>query len=242
MTLVRMCMRGGGGRMALALTCFLSGCRIGTSLPEEETRDLTMAEVEAVTSAIVKAALESTVFSSQQVLFTHSHGPAGVHSHPAWGPFVHAVPIDGPLPSGHNLFNANLLEDVACGSGGDLRIEAEGVGEGNPLVEPGFVDYTVGVEPLACFLSVEVADGGRIQITSPPYVTGEAHSRYDGGSVARVFGALTGGFGWQAESKAGQCELEVTFDVTGPTLDGIAVVPVVGTVCALDVTVPVPFS
>ncbi len=232
----------GGSRVALALLLVLAGCRIGTSLPEEESRELTMTEAAEITTAIVQATLESTVFSPQQVLFTHSHGPAGVHSHPIEGPYTHTVVINGPLPSGHNLFNANLLRDVSCGAGGQMRVEAEAVGEGNPLVQRGFIDFAVGIEPLQCFLTIETAAGGRIQLTSPPYVTGDARSENDGRGTAELSGTLTGGFGWQAEAKAGQCELELDFAASGESLEAITTVPVSGTLCGLTIDMAVPIT
>jgi hypothetical protein len=220
-----------GAGTALAVTA----CRVGTDVEPAEPDVLEQAEAEAVLGALVLVSLERTVFSDQQVLFTHAHGPLGVHAHPIGGPFTHGSGIPGPLPSGHNLFNADFEHDVPCAGGGSLFLEAAAVGEGNPLTQKGFIDYQMGHELRECVVEVEALGGARLLLTTPPYVTGEASVRYDGASQAEIDGFLEGGFGWEGAAKAGACDLSVDFSAAGTTVLAIDQIQVTGTVCDFEV-------
>jgi hypothetical protein len=223
----------------IALTAALvsaAACRVGTDLPADEPDQLEQLEAEAIVGTLVLNSLESTVFSEGQVAFTHSHGPLGAHSHPIGGPFVHDFEIvSGPLPSGHNLFNVDFAYDLPCAGGGSLFLEAAAVGEGNPLTQPGFVDYELGHELRECVVEVEELDWAQILITTPPYVTGQASVRFDGASDAQVTGFLEGGLAWEGESKAGSCDLSLTFEAVGTSVLGIDQIPVTGTFCELEI-------
>lgn len=225
--------------LALAGTTLLAsgGCRVGTDLPVEEPGDLEQAEAEAIVETLVLTSLENTVFSQEQVLFYHAHGPQGAHTHPITGPFTHDFEFEsGPLPSSHNLFNVDFAEQVPCGGGGATLLEAAAVGEGNPLMQRGFVDYQLGHSMEECVVVV-TNSGDELLLSNPPYVTGEASVRYDGGSLGEITGFLTGGIGWEGESKAGECDLTLDFMATGPTVLEIVDIPVTGTVCDFEIDV-----
>ena len=135
------------GRTFFAATAIavstLSACRIGTDLKEEEQGTLLLDEARTISAAYIRTTVENTVLSPVQAVFYHSHGPplqpaATLHSHPRAGPFVHEG-TPGPLPSGHNLFNEDFSFDLTCAAGGTLVLAAAAVGEGNPLIQQGFI-------------------------------------------------------------------------------------------------------
>jgi len=202
------------------------------------------AEAEEISDALVKAALEPTVFSEEQVLFTHSHSSVGPHTHPVGGPYVHdGIEIeDGPVLSHHNTFTIDLSVEVDCSGGGIIVVDAAAVGEGNPLVQAGHVDYDIGQDATACLLDVDSGASALLALESPPYPTGETHVEFDGSSSARIWGMLTGGLAWEAESKAGECELDLTFEATGSSVLEITDVPVEGTLCGLPIEMSVGFE
>lgn len=232
-----------GAALLSAGLLLFAACRIGTELPGEEAGSVELDEAEGIATALVRAALEPTVFSDQQVAFTHAHGGAGAHTHPIEGPFVHDVEIvDGPLPSHHNLFNVELAVDVPCDAGGSLLVEAAATGEGHPLVQQGKVDYELGQNPVDCVLMLAEAGDARMALESPPYVTGTAHVEYDGASSALVSASLTGGIAWEGEAKAGECILDLQLEATGPAVLQITEVPVTGTFCDLAIDITVAFE
>jgi len=227
--------------LALVGTTLLAStsCRVGTDLPVEEPDDLELAEAEAIVEALIMASLENTVFSQEQVLFYHAHGPQGAHTHPITGPFTHDFEFEsGPLPSSHNLFNVDFAEQVPCGGGGATLLEAAAMGEGNPLMQRGFVDYQLGHSMEGCVVLV-ASSGDEILLSNPPYVTGEASVRYDGGSIGEISGFLTGGVAWEGESKAGVCDLTLDFSAVGPTVLEIVDIPVTGSICDFEVDMTV---
>lgn len=232
---------GGAALLSAGLLLF-AACRIGTELPGDEAGSLELAEAEGIASALVRAALEPTVFSDQQAAFTHSHGTVATHTHPVAGPYLHDVEIvDGPLPSHHNLFSVELAVDVPCDAGGSLLLEAAATGEGNPLVQLGKVDYELGQSPVDCVLVLADAGDARMALESPPYVTGTAHAEYAGVASAVVSAALTGGIAWEGEAKAGECAIDLQLEATGPSVLEITEVPVTGTVCDLAIDLSVVF-
>lgn len=228
------------GLTALAMIVSLSvtACRVGTDLPSEEQDTLEPAEALGIATSLVRATVQNTVFSPAQALFYHSHGPAGRHSHPIVGPFVHDLGVEyGPFPSSHNLFNTDFSFDLSCESGGTLLLEAAGVGEGNPLIQRGFIDYQWGHDHEDC--GIVLADGQRFVLDAPPYITGEAHVTYDGVDSAEISGVLTGGIAWEAETKSGECEVELTFSGSAATVREIVEVLLIGTFCDLDINATV---
>jgi len=156
-----------------------------------------------------------------------------VHAHPRTGPFVHDGAPEGPALSGHNLFNEDFSFTQQCGAGGTLMIAAAAVGEGDPRVQQGFIDYEIGHDPLECTILV---DGGeRLVLRAPPYVTGQANVTNDGAGSATISGSLTGGTAWEAQAKAGQCLIDLEFSGSGSSVAAITEVTVTGTVCEIDI-------
>lgn len=228
---------------ALVGLLLVTACRIGTDLPGEDSATLELAEAEGITAALVRAVLEPTVFSGQQLAFSHTHGPSGSHTHPIGGPYVHDGDLrDRPLPSHHNLFNVELSEEVPCAVEGVLLLEAAAVGEGDPLTGPGRVDYEIGQDATDCVLVLTEAGDQRMALESPPYVTGQTHVEFDGASSAAISGALGGGIAWEGEAKAGECELELAFEATGDAVLAITDVPVTGSFCDLTIDMTVTFE
>lgn len=221
---------------AIAVSTF-SACRIGTDLKEEEQGTLLLDEARTISAAYIRTTVENTVLSPVQAVFYHSHGPplqpaATLHSHPRAGPFVHEG-TPGPLPSGHNLFNEDFSFDLTCAAGGTLVLAAAAVGEGNPLIQQGFIDYEIGHDPLECAILVD--GGDRIVLRAPPYVTGAAHVSNDGAGSAEISGTLVGGTAWEAQAKAGECLIDLAFAGSAATVGEISEVTVTGTVCEIDV-------
>lgn len=223
---------------ALALVLGVGACRIGTDLPTEDVGELETDEALGITTELLMAVVQNTVFSEAQTLFYHAHGPHGLHSHRIEGPYTHDSEADGgPLPSSHNLFNIDLSFNVACTGGGSVLVEAAAVGEGNPLIQRGFIDYEWGLDHQECGFD---AGGELIVLSTPPYVIGMARSEFDGAQLAEISGTLTGGIRWEAEAKAGECEMELAFAATGTSLEAITEIPVTGSFCGLPVDESIP--
>lgn len=216
----------------LVATAGSAGCRVGTSLPAEQPDELLFEEAQAITAALLLPALENSIFSSNHVSFTHQHGVQKVHQHPVTGPFVHdRADGDGPLLSHHNLYEFDLTVEPACSAGGSLLLEAAVTGEGDPALGVGSVHYVMIQTPQEC--SLPPAQVGEFLVDASPYLTIEAHAINDG-TTTRIYGIVEGGISWQAEAKAGSCEIDLTWEGSGDSMDEITSAIVTGDFCDLD--------
>lgn len=183
-------------------------------------------------AALLLPALENSVFSENHASFTHQHGAQPIHEHPVSGPWVHErADGDGPLLSHHNLYTFDLTVEPECAAGGSLLIEAAVSGEGNPSVEAGFVDYVIIQTPSEC--AQPLAAFGEFVVDASPYLTIEASARNASGT-ARIHGTVEGGIEWQAEAKAGTCQVDLTWEGTAASMAEIGSVDVAGGMCGLE--------
>ncbi len=226
---------GGGSLMTLALLLFLSGCRIGTDLPGDAPAELMPVEAIEVSSRLLNLTLENSVFSSNHVAFAHTHNGLAAHVHPVSGPFVHELRLrEAPLLSHHNFFQFDLVLESPCESGGTVQTEAAISGQGNPAIQPGAVHYIIVQTHTDCALLLAESGSTRLVIDAAPYLTIEAHATNDGTST-ELYGTIVGGLAWEAETKAGTCELDLAYSAGGTTLDEIAEITLTGTFCDLEV-------
>lgn len=218
--------------LLVVATAATTACRVGTSLPVEEVDALVFEEAQAMTAALLMPALENTIFSANHASFTHQHGASAIHEHPVSGPWSHdRIDDDGPLLSHHNLYTFDLTVEPDCSAGGSLLLEAAVTGEGNPSVEAGVVHYVIIQTPSECALPL--AEVGDFVVDASPYLTLEAHATNDG-TTTRIYGLVEGGISWQAESKAGTCQIDLEWEGTGASMDEITAVQISGDFCDLE--------
>jgi len=228
------------GFTALALTVVLGGCRVGTDLPGSEPVELEMNEAVEVTTAVLDATLQNSVYSDAHAAFTHQHGTAALHEHPITGPFVHdGGVLDGPALSHHNQYVFDLSTEVACALGGSVLMESEITGEGDPRLGIGRVQYTTVQTHNAC--AVSIGAGAEFVLDAAPYLTAEAFATNDG-TVAQVYGSLLGGVSWDAEAKAGTCEVDLQYTGSAVGMPEIEMLRVTGTFCGMEIDANVPRS
>ena len=226
---------GGGSLMTLALLLFLGGCRIGTDLPGDMPAELMPVEAIEVSAQLLDLTLANSVFSSNHVGFAHTHNGLAAHVHPISGPFVHELQLrETPLLSHNNFFQFDLVLDSPCESGGTVQTEAAISGEGNPAIQPGAVHYVIVQTHSDCALILAESGSTRLVIDAAPYLTIEAHATNDVAS-SEVYGTIVGGLAWEAETKAGTCELDLAYSGAGPTLEEVAEITLTGTFCDLEI-------
>ena len=226
---------GGGSLVTLALLLVLGGCRVGTDLPGDTPAELMPVEAIEVSSQLLGVTLANSIFSSNHVGFAHTHNGLAAHVHPISGPFVHELRLrEAPLLSHHNFFQFDLVLETPCESGGTVQTEAAIAGEGNPAIQPGSVHYIIVQTHSDCALILEESGSTRLVIDAAPYLSIEAHATNDGTST-EVYGTIVGGLAWEAETKAGTCELDLAYSAGGTTLDEITEITLTGTFCDLEV-------
>ena len=226
--------------MVVALTTALAGCRVGTDLPGSEPIELETSEAVEVASIVLDATLQNSVYSDDYASFTHQHGAAALHAHPITGPFAHDVGVfDGPALSHHNLFTFDQSTEVDCALGGSVLIESEITGEGDPRLGQGRVQYTMIQTHDDC--AMPVGPGAEFVLNAAPYLTAEAFATNDR-TVAQVYGTLLGGVKWEAEAKAGTCEVDLQYTGSAASMSEIEMLAVTGTFCGMEIDANVPRS